>query len=39
MVIVQGKLSADGISLTRELAADIEESTILINNSGRTTIG
>jgi len=38
MVIVQGKLSADGISSTPELAAAIEESTILINNSERNTI-
>lgn len=39
MVIVEGKLSADGIASTPELAAAIAESTILINNSGPATIG
>ncbi len=39
MKIVEGKLSADGVASTPELAEAIKESDIFINNSGPATIG
>jgi hypothetical protein len=39
MKIVEGKLSADGVASTPELAEAIKESDIFINNSGPATLG
>ncbi|MDA3865151.1 MAG: polysaccharide pyruvyl transferase family protein [Salinivirgaceae bacterium] len=39
MKLVQGKLSADGVASTSELAEAIKKSDIFINNSGPATLG